>query len=120
MTAGVLLAIAIAVVVAASALLPKAEGFTNLPWTIAVMSGYVVAIWLLTVIFEGQPFQVPRHRLGPSGARVHMAQRLLRPLIAERQGRPVLSYQPVHHLLPAGEQALERPGLPPLLGIGRE
>jgi small multidrug resistance pump len=58
MTAGVLLAIAIAVEVAASALLPKAEGFTNLPWTIAVMSGYVVAIWLLTVIVRTMPVSV--------------------------------------------------------------
>jgi small multidrug resistance pump len=58
MTAGVLLAIAIAVEVAASALLPKAEGFTNLPWSIAVMSGYVVAIWLLTVIVRTMPVSV--------------------------------------------------------------
>ena len=58
MTAGILLAIAIAVEVAASALLPKAEGFTNAPWTIAVMSGYAVAIWLLTVIVRTMPVSV--------------------------------------------------------------
>ena len=58
MTAGVLLALAIAVEVAASALLPKAEGFTNLPWSIAVMSGYAVAIWLLTVIVRTMPVSV--------------------------------------------------------------
>ncbi len=58
MTAGILLALAIAVEVAASALLPKAEGFTNLPWTIAVMSGYAVAIWLLTVIVRTMPVSV--------------------------------------------------------------
>ncbi|MBZ5741345.1 DMT family transporter [Nocardioides mangrovi] len=58
MIAGILLALAIAVEVAASALLPKAEGFTNIPWTIAVMSGYAVAIWLLTVIVRTMPVSV--------------------------------------------------------------
>ena len=58
MTAGLLLALAIAVEVAASALLPKAEGFTNLPWSIAVMTGYAVAIWLLTVIVRTMPVSV--------------------------------------------------------------
>jgi small multidrug resistance pump len=58
MTAGILLAIAIAVEVASSALLPKADGFRNVPWTIVVMSGYVVAIWLLTVIVRTMPVSV--------------------------------------------------------------
>jgi small multidrug resistance pump len=58
MTAGILLALAIAVEVAASALLPKAEGFTNLPWSLAVMSGYAAAIGLLAVIVRTMPVSV--------------------------------------------------------------
>ena len=58
MTAGLLLALAIAVEVAASALLPKAQGFTNLPWTIVVLTGYAIAIWLLTLIVRTMPVSV--------------------------------------------------------------
>jgi small multidrug resistance pump len=58
MIAGILLALAIAVEVAASALLPKTDGFTNIPWTIAVMSGYALSIWLLTVIVRTLPVSV--------------------------------------------------------------
>jgi small multidrug resistance pump len=58
MLAGILLTLAIAVEVAASALLPKADGFTNIPWTIVVLTGYGVAIWLLTVIVRTMPVSV--------------------------------------------------------------
>src|ERR1044072_1446900 len=58
MTAGILLALAIAVEVAASALLPRAQGFTNLPWTLVVMSGYAAAIGLLAVIVQTMPVSV--------------------------------------------------------------
>ena len=58
MFAAILLTLAIAVEVAASALLPKAQGFTNVPWTIAVMTGYAAAIWLLTVIVKTVPVSV--------------------------------------------------------------
>ena len=58
MLADILLALAIAVEVAASALLPKAQGFTNLPWTVAVMTGYGIAIWLLTVVVKTMPVSV--------------------------------------------------------------
>ena len=58
MFAAILLAIAIALEVTASALLPKAQGFTNVPWTIAVMTGYAAAIWLLTVIVKTVPVSV--------------------------------------------------------------
>jgi small multidrug resistance pump len=58
MLAAILLAVAIALEVTSSALLPKAQGFTNLPWTIAVMGGYAVAIWLLTVIVKTVPVSV--------------------------------------------------------------
>lgn len=54
----VLLALAIAVEVAASALLPKADGFTNPWWTAVVLVGYGVAIWLLTVVVRTMPVSV--------------------------------------------------------------
>ena len=58
MLTAVLLALAIGVEVAASALLPKAQGFTNLPWTAVVLVGYGVAIWLLTVVVRSMPVSV--------------------------------------------------------------
>ncbi len=58
MLAGLLLAVAIALEVASSALLPRAQGFTNIPWTVAVMTGYAVAIWLLTVVVRSVPVSV--------------------------------------------------------------
>ena len=58
MLTGILLTLAIAVEVAASALLPKAQGFTNLPWTVTVMTGYGVAVWLLTVVVRTMPVSV--------------------------------------------------------------
>ena len=58
MLTAVLLALAIAVEVAASALLPKAEGFTNPLWTSVVLVGYGVAIWLLTVVVRSMPVSV--------------------------------------------------------------
>jgi small multidrug resistance pump len=58
MLPGILLALAIAVEVASSALLPKAKGFTDIPWTIAVVAGYAVAIWLLTVVVKSVPVSV--------------------------------------------------------------
>lgn len=47
-----LLTLAILVEVGASALLPRAEGFTNLGWTAAVVAGYLLAIWLLTIVVK--------------------------------------------------------------------
>lgn len=47
-----LLALAILVEVGASALLPKAEGFTNPGWTALVVAGYLLAIWLLTIVVK--------------------------------------------------------------------
>jgi small multidrug resistance pump len=58
MLTAVLLALAIGVEVAASALLPKAEGFTNPTWTAVVLVGYGVAIWLLTVVVKSMPVSV--------------------------------------------------------------
>jgi len=58
MLTAVLLALAIGVEVAASALLPKADGFTNPLWTAVVLVGYGVAIWLLTVVVRSMPVSV--------------------------------------------------------------
>ena len=58
MLAGILLALAIGLEVAASALLPKADGFTHIPWTLVVVSGYAAAIFLLTVIVRTVPVSV--------------------------------------------------------------
>ncbi|WP_395693083.1 DMT family transporter [Nocardioides sp.] len=58
MLAGVLLMVAIAVEVVATALLPKADGFTNALWSAVVLSGYAVAIWLLTVVVRTMPVSV--------------------------------------------------------------
>jgi small multidrug resistance pump len=58
MLTAVLLALAIGVEVAASALLPKADGFTNPVWTAVVLVGYGVAIWLLTVVVRSMPVSV--------------------------------------------------------------
>ena len=56
--AWILLAVAIAAEVTASALLPRAEGFTNPFWTAVVLAGYAVGIWLLTVIVRSMPVSV--------------------------------------------------------------
>lgn len=47
-----LLLVAIAIEVAATSALPRADGFTNAPWTIAVVAGYLVSIWMLTKVVE--------------------------------------------------------------------
>ncbi len=54
----VLLAVAIAIEVVATALLPKAEGFTQPAWSAAVVGGYAVSIWLLTLIVRTLPVSV--------------------------------------------------------------
>jgi small multidrug resistance pump len=46
----VLLLVAIAVEVAATASLGRADGFRNLPWTSFVLGGYAVSIWLLALV----------------------------------------------------------------------
>lgn len=48
--AAVLLALAIAVEVGATALLPRAEGFTDLGWSAVVIGGYGLSIWLLALV----------------------------------------------------------------------
>lgn len=53
-----LLVLAIAAEVAASALLPRAQGFTNPGWTFLVVSGYALSIWLLSVIVKTMPVSI--------------------------------------------------------------
>ncbi|CCH77919.1 Quaternary ammonium compound-resistance protein qacE [Nostocoides japonicum T1-X7] len=55
MVAWGLLLTAIAVEVGATAVLPRAEGFHNLPWSAVVVVGYGLAIWLLTVVVHQLP-----------------------------------------------------------------
>lgn len=50
MTAFALLLLAIAIEVGATSALPRAEGFTHPGWTAVVVTGYLTAIWLLTVV----------------------------------------------------------------------
>jgi small multidrug resistance pump len=56
--AAVLLMVAIAVEVAASALLPKAAGFTQPLWSAGVLAGYGTSIWLLAVVVRSIPVSV--------------------------------------------------------------
>lgn len=58
MLAAVLLALAIVLEVAASALLPRTQGFTHPGWTGAVVLGYGTAIWLLSVVVRQMPVSV--------------------------------------------------------------
>lgn len=54
----VLLMIAIGVEVVATALLPKADGFTDPGWSAAVLIGYGIAIWLLTIVVRSMSVSV--------------------------------------------------------------
>lgn len=53
--AWIVLLIAIAVEIAATALLPKAAGFTHLGWSAVVLGGYGISIWLLAVVVRNMP-----------------------------------------------------------------
>lgn len=56
--AAALLAVAIATEVFATASLPRAQGFTNPPWTAIVVLGYGASIWLLTLVVKEIPVSV--------------------------------------------------------------
>ena len=56
--AAVLLVIAIVIEVIATALLPKAQGFTEPLWSALVLSGYGVSIWLLAIVVRTLPVSV--------------------------------------------------------------
>lgn len=53
-----LLFAAIGIEVASSAALPRAQGFHNAPWSAAVLVGYGLSIWLLTVVVKSMPVSV--------------------------------------------------------------
>lgn len=53
-----LLLLAIGVEVAATAALPRTAEFRHPGWTAAVLSGYAVSIWLLTVVIRHIPVGV--------------------------------------------------------------
>ncbi|QZY28486.1 DMT family transporter [Nocardioides coralli] len=58
LVAVLLLLAAIAVEVMSTALLPRAEGFTNPTWTAVVLGGYAVSIWLLALVVRTLPVSV--------------------------------------------------------------
>lgn len=58
MLGAMLLLVAIAVEVCATALLPRAQGFTDPAWTALVVAGYGLSIWLLTVVVRHMPVSV--------------------------------------------------------------
>ena len=53
-----LLALAIAVEVASTAALPRADGFRDPMWAVIVLAGYAVAIWLLALVVQRIPVSV--------------------------------------------------------------
>ena len=53
-----LLAAAIGIEVAATATLPRTHGFTDPGWTVFVVGGYAVSIWLLAIIVRTIPVSV--------------------------------------------------------------
>ena len=53
-----LLGVAIVIEVAATAVLPKAQGFTNPVWATVVLAGYGLSIWLLTLVVKQVPVSV--------------------------------------------------------------
>src|SRR3954464_10479970 len=56
--AGLILMAAIGIEVAATALLPRAQGFTQLWWSAVVLVGYGVSIWLLAVVVRTIPVSI--------------------------------------------------------------
>lgn len=53
-----LLMAAIGIEVVSTALLPKADGFTDAGWSAAVLVGYGVSIWLLSIVVRTMPVSV--------------------------------------------------------------
>jgi len=53
-----LLLTAIAVEVGATAVLPRAHGFRDPAWTVVVLGGYALSIWLLALVIRHIPVSV--------------------------------------------------------------
>jgi small multidrug resistance pump len=51
----VLLLAAIGAEVVATALLPRAAGFTDIGWSVVVLGGYLLSIWLLALVVRTMP-----------------------------------------------------------------
>ena len=58
LAAMVLLMAAIGIEVVSTALLPKADGFTDPGWSAVVLVGYGISIWLLTLVVREMPVSV--------------------------------------------------------------
>jgi small multidrug resistance pump len=56
--APLLLLVAIGVEVAATALLPRAAGFTEPLWSVGIVGGYALSIWLLALVVRAIPVSV--------------------------------------------------------------
>jgi small multidrug resistance pump len=56
--AAAILTLAIAIEVVATALLPRAQGFTQPGWSAVVLGGYAVSIWLLAIVVRTLPVSV--------------------------------------------------------------
>src|SRR4051794_28634134 len=57
-TAWLTLLAAIAIEVSATTVLPRSQGFRDPGWTAAVLLGYAVSIWLLTLVVRDIPVSV--------------------------------------------------------------
>lgn len=58
MWAAVLLALAIVLEVAATAVLPRAQGFTHPGWSAVVVLGYGLSVWLLALVVRTIPVSI--------------------------------------------------------------
>lgn len=58
MPVALLLAAAIVVEVAATATLPRTDGFTRPGWTAVVVAGYAVALWMLSLVVRTMPVSI--------------------------------------------------------------
>lgn len=56
--ASAVLGLAIVVEVVATALLPRTGGFTAPGWTLLVLAGYALSIWLLAYVVQTMPVSV--------------------------------------------------------------
>ncbi len=56
--AWLLLGVAILVEVASTGALPRAHGFREPGWTVLVLGGYALSIWLLTIVIRHIPVSV--------------------------------------------------------------
>lgn len=53
-----LLVLAITAEVGATAALPRTESFRDPGWTVLVLGGYIVSIWLLTLVVRQMPVSI--------------------------------------------------------------